>query len=157
LRRSPRRLAMGITGTEHGLTLTYEQGQKKCRYAPADWVFARRPVGSLFITARVVPVWRLFKGAARTLASAPRLRRFSPTGWDKRCAGSDGGGEEASSVRSRAARMRDLEGPGSAIVVVARREMRRLEGQLTPRVSRVVLTRPYWVSHAHPEKVTWHH
>jgi hypothetical protein len=90
---------------------------KKCRYAPGDWVLARRPAGSLFITARDVPeTWRLFRGAARTPAySAPRLR-------DKRCIGSDGGEEGASSVRSRAARRRDFEGPGSAIVVVVRRE-----------------------------------
>jgi hypothetical protein len=97
---------------------------KKCRYAPGDWVLARRPVGSLFITAREVPeTRRLFKGTAAAY-SGPRLR-FSPGCRDKRCIGSDGGEEGSSSVRSRAARMRDFEGPGSAIVVVARRERGR--------------------------------
>jgi hypothetical protein len=96
---------------------------KKCRYAPGDWVLARRPAGSLFITARDVPeTWRLFRGAARTPAySAPRLRGCR----DKSCIGSDGGEEGASSVRSRAARTRDFEGPGSAIAVVERRERPR--------------------------------
>jgi hypothetical protein len=102
---------------------------KKCRYAPGDWVLARRPAGSLFITPRDVPeTWRLFRGAARAVRapgySAPRLR-FSPGCRDRRCIGSDGGEEGASSVRSRAARMRDFEGPGSAIVVVVRRETPR--------------------------------
>jgi hypothetical protein len=97
---------------------------KKCRYAPGDWVLARRPAGSLFITARDVPeTRRLFRGAA-TAYSAPRLR-FSPGCRDKRCIGSDGGEEGSSSVRSRAARMRDFEEPGSAIVVEARRERPR--------------------------------
>lgn len=109
---------------------------KKYRYAPGDWVLARRPAGSLFITPRDVPeTWRLFRGAARAVSapaySAPRLR-FSPGCRDKRCIGSDGGEEGASSVRSRAARMRDFEGPGSAIVVVVRE---------TPRCVRVVRSR----------------
>lgn len=97
---------------------------KKCRHTPGDWVLARRPAGSLFITERDVPeTRRLFRGAA-TAYSAPRLR-FSPGCRDKICIGSDGGEEGSSSVRSRAARMRDFEGPGSAIVVVVRRERGR--------------------------------
>jgi hypothetical protein len=98
---------------------------KKCRYTPGDWVLARRPAGSLFIIERDDPeTWRLFRGATRAAYSAPRLR-FSPGCRDKRCIGSDGGEEGSSSVRSRAARMRDFEGPDSAIVVVARRERLR--------------------------------
>ena len=97
---------------------------KKCRYAPGDCVLARRPVGSLFITARDVPeTWRLFRGVTRAPAySAPRLRFTPGCSRDKRSIGSDGGEEGSSSVRSRAARMRDFEGPGSPIVVVGRRE-----------------------------------
>jgi hypothetical protein len=88
-------------------------------------VLARRPGGSLFITGRDVrETWRLFRGATRAANSVPRLR-FSPGCRDKRCIGSDGGEEGASSVRSRAARMRDFEEPGSDIVVVGRRERPR--------------------------------
>ena len=87
-------------------------------------MLARRPAGRLFITPRDVPeTRRLFRGAA-TAYSTPRLR-FSPGCRAKRCIGSDGGEEGSSSVRSRAARMRDFEEPGSAIVVVARRERGR--------------------------------
>jgi hypothetical protein len=105
--------------------VTYEQDQIKCRYAPGDWVLARRPEGSLFITARDVPeTWRLFRGVTRAAYSVPRLR-FSPGCRDRRCIGSDGGEDGASSVRSRAARMRDFEEPGSVIVVVGRRKRPR--------------------------------
>ena len=84
-------------------------------------MLARRPVGSAFTAPRGVPLtWRLFRGA--TAYSATRLR-FPPTCRDKRWIGSDGGKGEASSVRSRAARIRDFEGPGAAIVAEARREM----------------------------------
>jgi len=100
-------------------------------------VFASRPAGSRFIAARDVPdTWRLFTGAARAAYSAPRLR-FSPSCRDKRWVASDGGGEGASSVRSRAARMRDFEGPGSAIAVVGRKERLGPCGVNESRCSRV--------------------
>jgi hypothetical protein len=107
----------------------HKKQNKKSRYAPGDWVLARRPAGSLLLTAaRCVPyAWRLFRGAAEATAyAAPRLR-FSPGCRDKSCTGSDGGREE-SSVRSRAARIRDFEGPDSAIVGEARKERPRRFG-----------------------------
>ena len=114
---------MDITSPEHASILCTKNKNKKSRYGPGDWVFARRPGGSLLIAARDVPyAWRLFRGATEATAyAAPRLR-FAPACRAKSSAGSDGGREGLSSVRSRAARIRDFEGPDSAIVGEARKE-----------------------------------
>ncbi len=115
---------LSVIGYEHD----QDTPQKRC--APGDCVLARRPVGRLLTAGRDGPyAWRLLRGVTTAAAySAPRLR-FSP-GWrGSRCGGSDRGeGEGSSSVRSRAARMRDLEGPGSAIVVGADEERGRAVG-----------------------------
>jgi hypothetical protein len=124
LHRSPRRLRVGVTQAsppEHA----QQDLLKKWRYAPGDWVLARRPAGSLLITARDVPdAWRLFRGVTEATAYSATRLRFSPACRAKRSVGSDEV-EGLSSVRSRAARIRDFEEPGSAIVGVARKERPR--------------------------------
>ena len=95
--------------------------KKSKRCEPGDCVFARRPAGSLLTTARDVPyVWRLFRGVATAPAYSARRLRFSPTCRDVESG--SGKGEGSSSVRSSAARIRDFEGPGSAIVAGGEKE-----------------------------------
>jgi hypothetical protein len=105
-------------------------------------VLARRPAGSLLIAARDVPyAWRLFRGATEATAyAAPRLR-FAPACRAKSSAGSDGGREGLSSVRSRAARIRDFEGPDPTIVGEARKERPRRFGVFRRVLS--IQTRPW--------------